>query len=251
MRIENLFYGFGEKVIFKNFSLICGEENPIVILGPSGCGKTTLLRLIAGLLEPWSGKIICDTDTVEKIEKNTFSFVFQEPRLLPWLTILENILLPIKKLFPQENAKERAEYFLELVSLKDKIHNYPASLSGGQSQRASIARAFTYPAHFILMDEPFQSLDIPLRIELTETTLKLLKTESRFLITVTHDPREAIFLGKRIIVLGDMPNSIIFDENIFFEEHLYAGSQSNNLEKRILEALRFENSNLIKQGEKL
>jgi len=98
------------------------------------------------------------------------------------------------------------------------------------------------------MDEPFQSLDIPLRIELMEITLKLLKTESRFLITVTHDPREAIFLGKRIIVLGDMPSRIVFDENIFLKEHIYAGSQSNNLEKRILEALRFENSNLITKG---
>ncbi|MDR2485622.1 MAG: ABC transporter ATP-binding protein [Treponema sp.] len=238
--IQDICFSFGRKVLFDHVSLTLGEENPVALLGPSGCGKTTFLRLAAGLLEPRSGRIIYEDKEPENPGKG-ISFVFQEPRLLPWLTVRENVVLPIKKYLPPKDAESRAEHFLELVSLKDKIPAYPGALSGGQRQRVSIARAFTYPAALMFMDEPFQSLDIPLRIELMGTTLELLKAEPRFLIAVTHDPREAVFLGRRIIVLGKAPRGIIFDD-LVPESSIggaYASPESNALEARLLQILRF------------
>jgi NitT/TauT family transport system ATP-binding protein len=231
--ISDVSFGFGDKNIFDTLSLTLGEESPVIILGPSGCGKTTLLRLMAGLLEPHDGRVVYESNSMNSTD---ISFVFQEHRLLPWLTVSDNVLLPVKKMLPAREARERAEYFLELVSLQDKLFSYPQALSGGQCQRVSIARAFTYPTPFIFMDEPFQSLDIPLRIELMETTLELLKKEPRLLVSVTHDPREAIFLGKRIIILGNIPQGVIFDEELNTENRGYSSPENNILEERLLKA---------------
>jgi NitT/TauT family transport system ATP-binding protein len=241
--IEDISFGFGAQLIFDHFSLNLGEENPVVILGPSGCGKTTLLRLGAGLLKPSTGAIRCEdsrTGDPAFVSKHHCSFVFQEPRLLPWLTVWENVLLPIKTLMPVKQAEKRVQHFLELVSLSDKAEMYPDELSGGQRQRVSIARAFTYPGQFMFMDEPFQSLDIPLRIELMEMTLHLFKAEPRLLIVVTHDPREAIFLGQRVIVLGNAPQGVIFDEKIRIDpqDRAYASAANSQLEARLLQALK-------------
>jgi NitT/TauT family transport system ATP-binding protein len=235
---KDLSFGFDKRPLLEHFSLELGEENPVVILGPSGCGKTTLLRLAAGLLKPWSGQVVYSPENEEK--GRTISFVFQEPRLLPWLTVWENMVLPIKKILPPKETEHRAERFLKLVSLKDKKGVYPETLSGGQQQRVSIARAFTYPAPIMFMDEPFQSLDIPLRIELMEMTLGIFQEEPRFIMAVTHDPREAIFLGQRILVLGKAPQGIIFDErvNLSHQARFYASPESRALEACLLQALK-------------
>ncbi|MDR0562223.1 MAG: ABC transporter ATP-binding protein [Spirochaetaceae bacterium] len=227
--LEDISFGFGEKPLFRDFSLTLGEENPTVILGPSGCGKTTLLRLMAGLLEPQSGRVVSPAET-------GVSFVFQEPRLLPWLTVWENLLLPVKNAVPIKDAEARARTILEAVSLAEKAQAYPSELSGGQRQRASIARAFIYPSRLMVMDEPFQSLDIPLRIELMELTLKLLEKEPRLLIAVTHDPREAIFLGRRILVLGPPGEGVVFDEPNP-SGRVYASPETSGLESRLIRAL--------------
>ncbi|MDR2632800.1 MAG: ABC transporter ATP-binding protein [Treponema sp.] len=227
-----LSFGFDDTLIFDRFSLELGAENPVVILGPSGCGKTTLLRLGAGLLEPQEGEL------VYRDGPKAVSFVFQEPRLLPWFKVLENVMLPLKEGFPRKDAEARARHFLALVSLEAKAGCYPHELSGGQRQRASIARAFAYPASVLFMDEPFQSLDIPLRIELMELTLGLLRVEQRLCIAVTHDPREALVLGQRIIVLGEAPGGICFDEipGLPQEERDYCAAPGR-LERSILKAL--------------
>jgi NitT/TauT family transport system ATP-binding protein len=235
--INKLCFAFGGNVLFDRFSLeLNAADSPVMVLGPSGCGKTTLLRLIAGLLTPASGSII-----TPKV-----SFAFQEPRLFPQLTTLENIALPLEAAsLSKAAALERARYFLDLVSLSDKADDYPPALSGGQAQRASIARAFAYPAPLLLMDEPFQSLDIPLRIELMEMLQHALERDfnatPRFLLAVTHDPREAIFLGKRVIVLGKTPRGVVFDEaiNLLPEDRVYgaASPAANALEQKLLRAL--------------
>jgi NitT/TauT family transport system ATP-binding protein len=211
--LDHVSFSFGgdkngnRKKVIDDVSLVL-KETPTVILGPSGCGKTTLLRLIAGLLKPESGAIQCGTphfDGTDAIaadgEFNT-AFVFQEPRLLPHLSVLENITLPSRKHLPLDELRQKAMRLLALTGLHNEADRYPDELSGGQKQRVSIARAFCYPAPLLLMDEPFQSLDLPLRLSLLETLKNLLAVENRFVAAVTHDPREAVILAKRILVLG-------------------------------------------------
>jgi NitT/TauT family transport system ATP-binding protein len=127
-----------------------------------------------------------------------------------------------------------------MVSLGEFCSSYPAKLSGGQRQRASIARAFAYPSDMLLMDEPFQSLDIPLRIELMDLCVGLLEKEKRLTVVVTHDPREAVYMGSRIIILSSPPKGIIFDErvNLSKEERSYGEAAAGELEKRLIEKLK-------------
>jgi NitT/TauT family transport system ATP-binding protein len=202
--LEDVSFSFGNKIVFDQVSLVL-TESPVVILGPSGCGKTTLLRLIAGLLPPQRGSIFFG-----EREGGACSFVFQEPRLLPYLSVQDNIMLPAKKHLPKDALHEKLSRLLLLTGLAEEARRYPDELSGGQRQRVAIARAFCYPAPLLLLDEPFQSLDLPLRFALLETVKTLLSGESRFVIAVTHDPREAALLGKRILVLGKN-GRVVFD----------------------------------------
>jgi NitT/TauT family transport system ATP-binding protein len=207
----------------------------VALLGASGCGKTTLLRLMAGLLKPSAaGSVIERTGEV--------SFIFQERRLLPWYTVLENVSLPIERSMGRAAARDRALRFLRRVSLEDKAGAYPAELSGGQAQRVSFARAFACPAPIILMDEPFQALDVPLRIRLMETTLSLLEQEKRLAVLVTHDPREAIFLGRRILVLGGEGRGIVYETLVDLSgpDRAYGSPAQARFEARLLEALSGE-----------
>jgi NitT/TauT family transport system ATP-binding protein len=229
LALKNVAFGYDgpeHKTLFTDLSLTVGQESPVVILGPSGCGKTTLLRLMAGLLRPAAGEIH------GRPAAGAQAFVFQEDRLLPWLRVLDNVMLPIREALGEAQARERARIMLERFSLADKEAAYPGNLSGGQRQRVSLARAFAFPAPLMFMDEPFQSLDYPLRLELIDRVRGLLEAEPRLLIMVTHDPREAILLGERIIVLGRPPEGIVFDER---EER-----DRLTLEKRLLEALGIE-----------
>lgn len=241
--VRSLSFGFAGKLIFDRFSadLDGGEAGrPLVILGPSGCGKTTLLKLLGGLLEPQGGEIRFSGEGTAKT-----SFMFQEPRLLPWLTVLENTSLPLEKEFGKEEARERARHFLSLVSLEDKEDAYPLKLSGGQAQRVSMARAFAWPAAALLMDEPFQSLDIPLRINLMDLCLSLQERENssgenRLLVAVTHDPREAVYMGGRIIVLGKAAEGIVFDRVVDLrpEDRAYGAAAAGELEVELIRVLR-------------
>jgi NitT/TauT family transport system ATP-binding protein len=235
LRLRNISFSFQkDKPLFRHFSLDIGDEGPVVILGSSGCGKTTLLRLMAGLLEPDSGAD--GTGTIGR--EGDVSFVFQESRLLPWYTALENVTLPIESRLGAAAAREQALRFLRLVNLEDKAAAYPSELSGGQAQRVSMARAFAYPSRIMLMDEPFQSLDVPLRLQLMDTVRSLLADE-RLAVMVTHDPREAVYLGRRVLVLGRPPLGIILDEAIDLKpaERSYGSAAMGKLEARLLGVL--------------
>jgi NitT/TauT family transport system ATP-binding protein len=226
----------GDRLVFNKLSLELGGESPVLILGPSGCGKTTLLRLIAGLLKPDAGEITIRGNTQE-VE---VSMVFQEPRLLPWKTVLENVSLPLAERMGKQAAREQARRFLRLVSLEDRTAARPGELSGGQQQRVNLARAFAFPADVLLMDEPFQSLDIPRRIALMDLTLSLLGEFPRLAVMVTHDPREAVYLGKRILVLGDNQRGLIHDETLDLEhgERGYGSAAQGKLEQRLIGLLK-------------
>jgi len=240
MKIDarNISFGYSRKMIFNGLSAVFDEsDGPLVILGPSGSGKTTFLKLLGGLLKPLSGEIKFLGKGETKSDAPVSAFMFQEPRLLPWLGVLENISIPLEKAFGKEKAKERARDFLSLVSLDEKEKVFPAELSGGQAQRISMARAFAWSAPVLLMDEPFQSLDIPLRKNLMDLTLALLEKEKRFLVMATHDPREAVYLGGRVIVLGRPGEGIVFDRVVDNrgEKRTYAGG--TELEKEIINSL--------------
>ncbi|MDR1277231.1 MAG: ABC transporter ATP-binding protein [Treponema sp.] len=236
---ENLSFGYGGKPLFENLNFGMGGEGSriIVILGPSGCGKTTLLKLMAGLLRPDAGIFVISRHAgTAAVSPPAASFVFQEPRLLPWKTVLANVTLPAERALGKAAAEARARHFLRQVSLEEKARAYPAELSGGQKQRASFARAFTFPGSILLMDEPFQSLDIPLRIQLMDVTRSLLAESPRLTIIVTHDPREAVYLGRRIMILGQPPAGIIFDENLDLAagDRVFGSEAQSRMEARLI-----------------
>lgn len=192
MDIRHLNVAYGERVIYNDFSVHFPDGHITALLGPSGCGKTTLLNSIA------FGEYAADV-----------SYIFQEPRLLPWCTIEKNIMLTLRG--SRQERKDRADEYLRKVGLEKRAGEYPARLSGGERQRASIARAFSCPSHILLMDEPFQSQDVAIKRQLIELVLELQAIEKRTVIAVTHDIHEAADLADRAIVISGSPVSILLD----------------------------------------
>ena len=178
---EQVCMSFGEKQIVSDLSVSFSTPGQYAILGPSGRGKTTLLRLIAGLEKPLSGRITLPKDA-------RISFCFQEDRLLPWKTVLENVALTA-------SSPENAQYWLSQVGLSGEENSYPSTLSGGMKRRVALARALAYDADILLMDEPFRALDEQTHSEM----LALVKSaaKGKLLILVTHD--EADSEGMQIV----------------------------------------------------
>ena len=238
----NLSFSYGEKSVFHDLSFVFNTEcSPVVILGSSGCGKTTLIKLIAALIQPEKGKIQIESGTAGgDTSAPSVSCVFQEPCLLLHMSVLENTALPIRKIYGRETSLNIAREALASVQLADKSEARPDELSGGQKQRAALARAFAYPSEIIMMDEPFQSLDIPLKLDLMDLTASLLAEKKRLAVIISHDPREAVYLGKRVLVLGKPPEGIIFDEEITLsnEERAYGSAAAAKFEKKIIDVLK-------------
>ncbi len=197
MKIENLGKAFGSNSVMKSFSLDVQPHGITCLIGPSGCGKTTLLNIIAGMLPPDSGTIARDAD-----ENGSISYLFQEPRLLPWLTALENVALVL------EGDAAAARKMLNAVGLEDSLEKYPGELSGGMRQRVSMARAFSYPSKLLLMDEPFQNLDTKLKSDLLKVFVELWKQDGRTVLWVTHDITEACLVADTIVCLSGKPMKI-------------------------------------------
>lgn len=164
------------------------------IVGKSGCGKSTLLRIIAGLEEVAEGKIIGR----EKIKS---SLVFQEARLMPWLTVEENILFPLKKRREKSESLKKVKEHLDLLGLNDFKDAYPDQISGGMAQRTALGRALVYDSDLILMDEPLGSLDAFNRYKLQQELQNIFSKNNKTVIFVTHDIDEAIFLGDRVLIM--------------------------------------------------
>jgi NitT/TauT family transport system ATP-binding protein len=193
-----------------NVDLAVNAGELVSLVGPSGCGKSTLLRLIAGVLQPVSGKVtVAGPDGLTGWSK--ISFVPQDSLLLPWRTILANVRLPLE-LQNRTSVTEmdrKAMDALELVNLSNSTGQYPATLSGGMKQRAALARALVEQAQVLLLDEPFAALDDLTRSQLH---LELLRIQARTGITVimvTHNIFEAVFLSRRVVVMGEKPGRIL------------------------------------------
>ncbi len=178
----------------------------ISLIGPSGCGKSTLLRLVAGILEPTSGSISFADDLSRS---DSLSFVFQEPTLLPWLTVAKNVELPlnIQGVAPEERRKTCLK-LLATVGLEDVAHSYPRQLSGGMKMRVSIARALSVDPELLLLDEPFGALDEMTRDALNEELLRIRSQKAWTALFVTHSVSEAVFLSSRVVVLAAKPGRI-------------------------------------------
>jgi len=201
IQCSGLSLSFKDLMVFDNFSLEIPDRHVTAVLGPSGCGKTTLLNIISGLLNPELGN-------VSGVGDERISYLFQEPRLLPWKSVRKNIELVLVPLMQPKEASERCSKVLEMVGLSRFTDYYPHELSGGMRQRVAVARAFAYPAAVMLMDEPFQALDLHLKLSLIELFEKLWSHDQRTAVFVTHDIQEALLLGDTIVVLYGPPAKI-------------------------------------------
>jgi sulfonate transport system ATP-binding protein len=180
----------------------------VSIVGASGCGKSTLLRIIVGLDSASAGDIFLGDGPIRTAGVDR-GMVFQEARLLPWMTVWENIAFGCRNKTPAAKKKSLVEEHLELVGLKGFEKAYPHQLSGGMQQRVSIARALVNRPKVLLLDEPFGALDAMTRITMQQEILRIWEAEKTTMILVTHDIDEAIFLGDRVVVMSSRPGTII------------------------------------------
>jgi len=200
--LKNISKAYGDLTLFDDFSIGFDEGKITCILGPSGCGKTTLLNIIGGIVKP-------DHGSFEGFEGKAISYIFQDPRLLPWKTVRGNIEFVLSHELTTTERKKTADRFIRLVELEDFADYYPAKLSGGMRQRVSIARAFAWPSDIILMDEPLKGLDIKLKLNLIRTFSRIWETDKRTVIFVTHDVEESLLLSNEILVLSKAPVQIV------------------------------------------
>ena len=195
----------------KNVSLEVEEGDFVSFIGPSGCGKTTLLRTIAALEIPTKGKLTVNGKSPDdaRIDRE-YGYVFQAAGLYPWRNIYRNVSLPLEIMGYKKNEIPRiVEKVLKLVDLNGFEKKFPWQLSGGMQQRASIARALSFDADILLMDEPFGALDEIVRDHLNEQLLKLWKTTNKTICFVTHSIPEAVYLSTKIVVMSPRPGRII------------------------------------------
>lgn len=201
LRLSHIHKRFGDLYVLKDLNMNLEEHKLVCILGPSGCGKTTLLNIISGVLVPDQGEITGLTG-------KTISYLFQEPRLLPWKTAVQNIDFVLKDKLSQAEREILIRNYIDIVGLRGFEDYYPNQLSGGMKQRVAIVRAFAYPSDILLMDEPFKGLDLQLKTAVMQAFLNLWLMEKRSAIFVTHDIDEAVLLGEEIYILSGPPTSV-------------------------------------------
>ena len=196
--VRGLEKSFDGLPVLAGVSLAVERDAIVAVLGPSACGKTTLLSILAGLVKGDAGEI-------EGLRGKPISYMFQEPRLLDWLTVAENIAFVLEDLFPADQVRERTRAHLERMELLGYQDYYPRRLSGGQKQRVAMARALAYPSRILFLDEPFKSLDLGLKLDLIDRFLEHWATSPRTVVCVTHDIKEALLLADRVVVLAGKP----------------------------------------------
>lgn len=203
LKIENLSKTYhtiqGEIIAVKKFDLSLNDGEFVAIVGPSGCGKSTILSILKGLETKTSGEI--------KNNNKKIGYMLQTDALFDWLTILDNCLLGLK--IQKKISNENIEYVINLLKkygLKDFIHSYPKSLSGGMRQRVALIRTLATKPDILLLDEPFSSLDYQTRLAISNDIFTILKEENKSIIMVTHDIAEAISICDRVIVLSKRPS---------------------------------------------
>jgi NitT/TauT family transport system ATP-binding protein len=208
--------GGEDTLAVKRVSFDVADGEFVSIVGPSGCGKTTLMKMCAGLVSVTSGTVDYQ-GTGEPVQPGHSGIAFQTSSLLPWRTILANVILPADILGLDRNAaKQRAEELLALVRLEGAGPKYPHELSGGMQQRASICRALLHDPDILFMDEPFGALDAMTREELNMQLQDVHMHENKTVIFITHSIQEAVLLSDRVLVMSRGPGRVIADHRVPF-----------------------------------
>jgi ABC-type Fe3+/spermidine/putrescine transport system ATPase subunit len=243
VRVVNLTKKFGDVTALENINLLVRDKEYFSLLGPSGCGKTTLLRLIAGLIEPTKGEIFIGERRVDKVppEDRDIGFVFQTFALFPHMSVWDNVLYgPKVKNFDLKEAETIGNEVLELVKLHERLDAYPGELSGGMMQRIAVARALAAGAKILLLDEPLGQLDAKVRNEIRYEIRKMAKDLNLTAIHVTHDQAEAMSISDRIAVMKKgkivqvgTPQELYMSPNCLFVAHFIG--ESNFLEGIVTE----------------
>lgn len=215
LRFENISMHYhtkqGETVALQDVNFSVSEGEFVAIIGPSGCGKTTLLSLAAGLLTPTHGKVVTGGGTL--------GYMLQKDELFPWRTIEKNIFLPleIKRSDTPEN-RTRALGLAEKYGLKQFLKSYPSALSGGMRQRAALIRTLAVDPDILLLDEPFSALDYQTRLAVCDDVYKIIRSEKKTALLITHDISEAISVADKIFVLSKRPAHVVAEHLIQFPE---------------------------------
>lgn len=207
---KNFSFSYPDKEIYKNFNTVFPGGKINVVLGASGVGKTTLLNALAGL-SGFDGEI-------ENMPKNV-SYIFQSDRLVKTISVEKNLDFVLKNAIPDKTARKNAIYDMaKLLEISDVLKRLPTEISGGQSQRVQMARAFLYPSEVMLLDEPFKGLDVSLKTRLIKKFLELWGRDGRTVVLVTHDVYDALLMGDKVFVLSGSPADIVYETELTVEK---------------------------------
>ncbi len=249
LHLDAVSFGYNGTRVLEDIRLSVREGEFLSLLGPSGSGKTTLLRLLAGLEIPTAGRITWKRSEIRGpgIDRGV---VFQDYSLYPWMSVVDNVALAIRRTNPEKTRREHrhlAEDYLRMVGLSEAIGKYPFELSGGMRQRGAIARALALGSPVLLMDEPFGALDPVNRAKLQDLLVEIWEEASprKTIVFVTHDVEEAIHLGDRVVVLGSSPGRVIADAVVEFprprsRRALFSSAGFRSLRERIADQFRLD-----------
>ncbi len=215
---SNIYHAYdaaaGRIQALENVSFSLGNETFTCLVGPSGCGKSTLLRILAGLIQPESGSVSLNGSTLDS-PRRKIGLVFQDATLMPWRTVIQNIMLPLEFTgLSRQEQRRRADSMLALLGLSEFANVYPSALSGGMAQRLAIGRALIYDPEVLLLDEPFGALDALTREYVSEELLRIWSQHKKTVLMVTHSIQEAILLSDRVLVMSPRPGRIVKDVTI-------------------------------------
>lgn len=211
-RLQYAYHG-AEQPIFSGLDLAVADGEFVAIMGQSGVGKSTLLRCIAGLVQPEQGRVQLQVQA--DAQSRAAAFVFQDTRLIPWRRVGSNVAYGLHGLQLDARAKaERVQEALALTLVEQLAQRWPAQLSGGQAQRVGIARALAVHPRLLLMDEPFSAVDAITRHQLQDELLRIWQRTRPAVLFVTHDIEEAVYLADRVVVLGNAPAHVVLDQPV-------------------------------------
>jgi len=236
---NELCVNYGSEAALKNINISIPEHSTCAVIGPSGCGKTTLLYALAGLIKPTSGRVLVNGLIVDGIRKQT-GVILQNHGLLPWKRVWQNVALGMKvRGYGKEEINQRVNDILQELDMTAHKDKFPAQLSGGQKQRVAIARTLVTQPDLMLLDEASSALDEITREHIQDLLLDIYKKRNITLVFITHSIEEAVFLGQRILIMGEgqikheVMNPWFGDENLRLKPEFY--SMCTEIRKRLKE----------------